>query len=76
MQSKGPARIEGMLAPEERLQAAVDDLFGVPREKSSQHSSVPRLSGIRELYLTLTGDYELHGGYYPQRAQLATTADF
>ena len=73
---KGPARIEGMLASEERLQAVVDDLFGVPREKSSQHSSVPRLSGIRELYLTLTGDYELHGGYYPQRAQLATTADF
>ncbi len=73
---QGPARIEGMLAPEERLQAAVDDLFDVPREKRLHNASAPRLSGIRELYLTLTGDYELHGGYYPQRAQLATTADF
>ncbi|HOV30920.1 MAG TPA: hypothetical protein PKX67_04260 [Anaerolineaceae bacterium] len=73
---QGPARIEGMLAPEERLQAAVDDLFDVPREKRLQNASAPRLSGIRELYLTLTGDYELHGGFYPQRTQLATTADF
>jgi hypothetical protein len=24
----------------------------------------------------LTGDDELHGGYYPSRARLATTADF
>ena len=35
-----------------------------------------RLSGIRELYLTLTGDVDMHGGYYPERARLATTADF
>jgi hypothetical protein len=39
-------------------------------------ASVPRLSGIRELYLNTTGDYDLHGGYFPERAQLATTADF
>lgn len=73
---KGPARIEGMIEPAERLQAAVDDLFNVPREKALHSAAVPRLSGIRELYLSLTGDYELHGGYHPQRAQLATTADF
>jgi len=24
----------------------------------------------------LTGDYDLHGGYYGERIQLATTADF
>jgi hypothetical protein len=72
----GPARIEGMVEPAERLQAAVDDLFGVPRAKALENASIPRLSGIRELYLTLTGDYELHGGYYPQRAQLAGTSDF
>ena len=40
------------------------------------NASVARLSGIRELYLSLTGDYDLHGGYYPQRAHLATSADF
>lgn len=73
---KGPARIEGMVEPGERLQAAVDDLMGAPREKGMNNASVAKLSGIRELYLSLTGDYDLHGGYYPQRARLATTADF
>lgn len=73
---KGHARVEGMLEPVERLQAATDDLFGAPRDASLSNARVPRLSGIRELYLTLTGDHDLHGGYYPHRAQLATTADF
>ncbi len=73
---KGPARIEGMIEPGERIQAAVDDLFGAPRDKALNNASVAKLSGIRELYLTLTGDYDLHGGYFPQRARLATTADF
>ncbi len=73
---KGPARIEGMIEPGERIQAAVDDLFGAPRERNMTNASVARLSGIRELYLTLTGDVDLHGGYFPQRARLATTADF
>lgn len=73
---KGPARIEGMVEPGERLQAAVDDLMGAPREKGMNNASVAKLSGIRELYLSLTGDYDLHGGYFPQRARLATTADF
>ncbi len=73
---KGPARIEGMIEPGERIQAAVDDLFGAPRERNMTNASVAKLSGIRELYLSLTGDVDLHGGYFPQRARLATTADF
>lgn len=73
---KGHTRVEAMLEPAERLQAATDDLFGAPRDKALESARVPRLSGIRELYLTLTGDHDLHGGYYPARAQLATTADF
>ncbi len=73
---QGPARIEGMIEPGERLQAAVDDMFGAPREKQMLSASVPRLSGIRELYLNTTGDYDLHGGYFPERAQLANTGDF
>jgi hypothetical protein len=72
----GPGRITGMVTSEERLQAAVDDLFGVPRSSAQKNLSVARLSGIRELYLSLTGDVDLHGGYFPNRAQLATTADF
>ena len=37
---------------------------------------MPRLTGIRELYHMLTGDFDLHGGFYRDRVQLATTADF
>jgi hypothetical protein len=72
---QGP-RISGMADTRDQLQAAVDDLFGAPRERDQQSLHVARLSGIRELYLALTGDYDLHGGYYPERARLATTADF
>ncbi len=39
---KGPARIEGMVEPGERLQAAVDDLMGAPREKGMNNASVAR----------------------------------
>ena len=71
----GPA-IHSAFSSEDQLQAAVDDLFGVPRDDTLRTAHVARLSGIRELYLMLTGDDELHGGYYPSRARLATTADF
>lgn len=72
----GPGRITAMFNEADKLQAAVDDLFGIEREEKLQTLDVPRLSGIRELYLMLTGDTDLHGGYHPDRAQLATTADF
>lgn len=73
---KGPGRIHSMLSSAERLQAAVDDLLGAPREKELEGAQVERLQGVRELYMLLTGDYDLHGGFYQDRAQLATTADF
>ena len=60
----------------DRIQAAVDDLFNLPRDPAQASIKVPRLTGIRELYLSLTGDTDLHGGYFPERVQLATTADF
>jgi len=68
-------RVEGMLNEEDRIRLAVEDLFGVERE-TGKNVKVPALTGIRELYLMLTGDVDLHGGYYPERVQLATTADF
>jgi hypothetical protein len=71
----GP-RIHSMFDSRDKLQAAVDDLLGAPREKGAETMQPARLSGIRELYLMLTGDYDLHGGYSPDRVQLATTADF
>ena len=73
---QGPGRIHGMFDSKDKLQAAVDDLFETPREKGSEGLSVSKLSGIRELYLMLTGDVDLHGGYDRSRIQLATTADF
>lgn len=71
----GP-RIHSMFDSRDKLQAAVDDLLGAPREKGAEELKPARLSGIRELYLMLTGDYDLHGGYSPERVQFATTADF
>lgn len=69
-------RVESMFDEGDKLQLAVDDLFGVERDEKQAGLYVPRLTGIRELYLSLTGDTDLHGGYHPERVQLATTADF
>ncbi|MGA9397061.1 MAG: hypothetical protein WBV22_02270 [Anaerolineaceae bacterium] len=70
----GAPRVEDLLSTEDRLQAAVDDLLGAPRDSGMAGKRVERLSGIRELYLTLTGDYEMRGGCDPSRVKLATTA--
>ena len=72
----GPGRSTAMFNETDKLQAAVDDLFEAPREEHLSKVDVPKLSGVRELYLMLTGDTELHGGFNPDRIQLATTADF
>jgi hypothetical protein len=70
------SRIHSMFDSGDKLQAAVDDLLGAPREKQAEKLEVRPLTGIRELYLILTGDYNLHGGYFADRIQLATTVDF
>ncbi len=72
---QGP-RISAVFNTADKLQAAVDDLLGAPRAAEAKALQVAPLSGIRELYLMLTGDYDMHGGYNSQRVQLATTADF
>jgi len=73
---QGPGRINAMFDSKDQLQAAVSDLFEVERDAGTEKLKVARLSGIRELYLMLTGDIDLHGGYDRARVQLATTADF
>ncbi len=65
-----------MASSEDQLRAAVDDLFGVERDDEYKDVKPARLSGIRELYTMLTGDFELHGSYHSDRVALATTADF
>lgn len=72
----GPGRISGMFSSEDQLQAAVDDLLDAPRDKRHEGLKAARLSGVKELYMLLTGDRNLYGGYYADRAQLATTANF
>ena len=71
----GP-RIHSVFDTRDKLQAATDDLLGAPRDAGLESVKTSRLSGIRELYLMLTGDYDLHGGFSPDRVQLATSADF
>ena len=73
---QGPGRITNMHTSADQLEAAVSDLFGVERDAKLANVKPAHLTGIRELYLMLTGDYDLHGGYYGERIQLATTADF
>ena len=73
---QGPGRITNMVTTSDAIEAAVSDLFGVKRDVRLASVKPAHLTGIRELYLMLTGDYELHGGYHAERIQLATTADF
>jgi hypothetical protein len=73
---QGP-HITAMFSTADQLKLATEDLFGLPREKGKETVQVAKLQGIRELYLLLTGDYDLHGGFDPVRAMLGgTTADF
>ena len=73
---QGPGKISGMYDTRDQLQAATDDLLGAQRDDSMKALKTHNLTGIRELYMMLTGDYDLHGGYNQDRVQLATTADF
>ncbi|MFZ6029864.1 MAG: hypothetical protein ACOYYS_19290 [Chloroflexota bacterium] len=73
----GPGKVHTMFSTEDQLQAAVDDLVGAPREENMKLQKVHKLTGVRELYMMLTGDLDLHGGFYPSRIQLQhTTASF
>jgi len=53
----------------ERIRLAAMRLFGLPVPEEA--SAIQRLSGIRELYLKLTGDYDFRGVVQPEHAELA-----
>ncbi|MGC8838202.1 MAG: hypothetical protein ACP5UM_07280 [Anaerolineae bacterium] len=53
--------------PLDRIQAAADFLFGVPDAKPPDR----RLTGIRELYITLTGDAALTGRFNPEGLRIS-----
>ena len=69
----GP-KVSGMLNSLDRVQLAFERLMGLPVPDA--HSDIPRLSGIREMYLMLTGDYDFYGNFDPARVKLSnvTTA--
>lgn len=55
--------------PLDRVTLAFERLMGLP--ETSDHREVPRLTGVRELYDLLTGDWERHGVFRGDRVQLA-----
>ncbi|MHB1355079.1 MAG: phage major capsid protein [Anaerolineae bacterium] len=62
-------QIVKVTAPIDRLTLAFENLMGLPQ--TSAHRDTPRLSGIRELYDTLTGDWDRRGVFVGGRVQLA-----
>jgi hypothetical protein len=54
----------------DRLQAVMDRVCGL-QPKSEALQGIKPVSGIRELYLMLTGDYDFRGLFDPERVALA-----
>lgn len=59
--------IQGGLSGKDQLQAALEALLAGTRPPAG----VAPLSGIREAYLHLSGDYEMTGVFHPERIALA-----
>jgi len=71
----GSAHVTEMFDERDRVTAALHELLGAPRPAGLERLRAPRLSGIREFYTQLTGDYNFAGARDPERAQLATSTD-
>ncbi|MCL6430904.1 MAG: Mu-like prophage major head subunit gpT family protein [Anaerolineae bacterium] len=70
VQNLGPRpQVTAMQDELDRLQLACEHLLGLPLPDSQR--DVPRLTGLRELYLLLTGDHEMRGVFVPERVTLA-----
>ena len=62
-------RVSNMTEPIDRITLAFERLMGIGGTPA--HNAAPRLSGIRELYDLLTGDWDRHGLFYPERVTFA-----
>ncbi len=58
-----------LMEPLDRVELAFERLMGLP--ETAEHRAVPRLSGIREMYDLMTGDWERRGLFQPSRVALA-----
>src|SRR5450759_1040237 len=54
----GPSHIHGMFTSDDQVRAAVDDLLGAERDVDLKGLKAAKLSGIRELYMMLTGELQ------------------
>jgi len=72
---RGPGRIEVGANSKDQYTAAVYDLLGVKRPDDLAKVKTARLSGIREMYLTATGDYDFMGKVDRDHFELATSTD-
>jgi len=72
---QGAARITEVVPPEDQINAALHDLLGATRPPQLESLHPTRLSGIRELYLLMTGDTGFSGGYHSERAQFAASSN-
>lgn len=72
---QGPGRVASMYNAEDQFRAALDDLLGAPRDAGKESLKAHALSGIREAYLLMTGDYGFTGSFQIESV-LATTANF
>lgn len=61
-------RVTGMQTPQDRLQMAMDWLFGV----QGIEPPPPSLRSIRDIYQAITGDHNWYGVFNPEWAQLAS----
>ena len=72
---QGAGRISEMASSEDQINAALCDLLGAGRPQGLEKLQTARLSGIRELYMLMTGDTGFAGGFHPERAQFSTTTN-
>jgi len=72
---QGAGRVSDMHSSEDQVSAALHDLLGTPRPAGLEKVQPARLSGIREFYTRMTGDFGFTGGYDRSRAQFSETAN-
>jgi hypothetical protein len=72
---QGAGRVNEMHSSEDQIGAALHDLLGVKRPAGLESIQPARLSGIREFYTRMTGDFDFSGGYDRDRAQFSAVAD-
>ena len=71
----GGVNVGAMFSSHDQVVAAVHDLLGAKRPRELAGLKCDRLSGIRELYIMMTGDRDFRGGFDPTRAQFSSTSD-